>query len=318
MKAATLPGTGPAIEQKAAAEPGLRRRPARARRRRSRWVAYAYLALPVAFYLAFMIYPLLDSLWISFYNWDGIGVATWAGLGNYTRVISDPVLRASIVHSFELMLFFVVFPIAAALGLTALMTGSGSRAHPVARTLLFIPQILPPVAVAVAWRWIYGQYGLLNQVLGWVGLSGQSRAWLGDFTWAFPALGLVGTWVCTGLCLVFFLAGAQKVPGELYEAVQLDGGGRWREFRSVTLPHLRREIGVAATVTTIAALASFDIVYVMTSGGPGTTTMVPGVLIYQLAFTAGRVGQACALSIVLSLIVFGVIAVINKLAGARE
>jgi raffinose/stachyose/melibiose transport system permease protein len=299
--------------------PKSRKRPkSRSGRSRSNRVAYLYLALPVGFYAVFMIYPWLHTLYISFFDWDGIGIGSWAGTSNYTEILHDPTLRSAIVHAFILLIFFSALPIVLALGLTALMTGSRKRTYPISRTVLFLPQILPAVAVGVAWRWIFGEQGLLNQVLNAVGLGDLARTWLGDFTWAFPAVGLVGTWVGTGLCVVFFLAGAQKVPEELYEAAQLDGAGRGQEFRSITLPHLRREIGVAATVTTVAALASFDIVYVMTSGGPGTSTMVPGVLIYQLAFTAGKVGQACALAIVLSLIVFAAIAVINRISGERE
>lgn len=304
----------------------LRYRPAPAgRRARGRGrafgttrTAYLYLALPVAFYLAFMIVPWVYTLWLSLYNWDGIGPATWAGAGNYVQIVQNPLLRSAIEHAFELLLYFCVAPVILGLLLTGLMTGPRSRKWTVTRTMLFMPQILPPVAVAVAWRFIYAQNGFANQVLQWIGLGSLSRAWLGDFTWAFPAVGLVGTWVGTGLCVVFFVAGAQKVPGELYEAIQVDGGGRIRQFLNVTLPHLRAEIGVAVTVTAISALGSFDIVYVMTGGGPGTTTMVPGVLVYQLGFTAGQVGQASALAMVLSAIVLVVISLINFAVRERS
>jgi raffinose/stachyose/melibiose transport system permease protein len=320
MATSTMPSKAP-VQTPAAGGYSRRRagRPAPIRRRRARHsrVAYLYLALPVGFYAVFMVFPWLHTLFLSFYDWDGIGVGTWTGLANYREIAADPTLRSAIVHAFELLIFFSVLPILLALGLTALMTGSRKRNHRVSRAVLFLPQVLPAVAVGVAWRWIYGEYGLINQLLDAVGLSGQARAWLGDFTWAFPAVGAVGTWVGTGLCVVFFLAGAQKVPDELYESAQLDGARQWQQFRHITLPHLRREVGVAATVTTVASLATFDIVYVMTSGGPGTTTMVPGVLIYQLAFTAGRVGQASALAIVLSLIVFAAIALINWVSGDR-
>ncbi len=315
---AQAPESVPAAGDTSRRRHGTKSRQTRSGRSRRNRVAYLYLAPPVGFYAIFMIYPWLHTLYISFFDWDGIGIGTWAGLANYTEILHDQTLRSSILHAFVLLIFFSALPIALALALTALMTGTRKRSYPVSRTLLFLPQILPAVAVGVAWRWIYGEQGLLNQILGAVGLQGLTRTWLGDFTWAFPAVGIVGTWVGTGLCVVFFLAGAQKVPEELYEAAQLDGAGHLQEFRSITLPHLRREIGVAATVTTVAALASFDIVYVMTSGGPGTSTMVPCVLIYQLAFTAGKVGQACALAIVLSLIVFAAIAVINRISGERE
>ena len=130
----------------------------------------------------------------------------------------------------------------------------------------------------------------MNDVLRAVGLGSIARVWLGDFTWAYPAVGIVGTWVGTGLCLMLFVAGMQKIDFHLYEAVRLDGGGRVREFFTITLHQLRGEITVAATVTTISALAAFDVVYIMTAGGPGNTTMVPGLAIYQLAFSDNKVG----------------------------
>jgi raffinose/stachyose/melibiose transport system permease protein len=178
---------------------------------------------------------------------------------------------------------------------------------PLIRTILFLPQILPLVAVGVIWKWIYSADGPL----------GLDNSPLGDFTLAYPAVGLVGTWVSTGLCFLLLLSGIGKIEPSLYEAAKVEGCGPIREFWHVTVPGLRKEIAVAATVTVIAALASFDVVYVMTGGGPGYTTMVPGVQIYQLVFTAGRVGTACALATVLSLLTCAVMYGLNRLTRER-
>lgn len=286
-------------------------------RRRNRKVAYLYLAPAVVFYSLFVIVPWLHSVWISLYDWDGIGPSTWVGLRNYGEVLTDPALRASLMHAFGFILFYTVAPIILGLALAATVASRKRRGLTALRTILFLPQILPLVAVAVIWDWIYSGNGLLNQTLRAVGLGGQVRPWLGDFTWAYPAVGIVGTWVCTGLCFVLLLAGIQKVDHSLYEAARMDGAGRWQEFRAVTLPSLHREIVVAADVTIIAALASFDVVYVMTGGGPGTSTTVPGVQVYQLTFTSDRVGTACALATVLSVLVCGVVLLLNRLARQR-
>ena len=146
-----------------------------------------------------------------------------------------------------------------------------------------------------------------------VGLGAISRGWLGDFTFALPALGLVGTWVMFGLCLVLFLAGIQKIPITLYEAARVDGAGRVREFFAVTLPGLRGELAVALTLTTIMALRTFDLIYVSTTGGPGTSTTVPSVLVYQNAFSNGRVGLAAAVAVVLTALIFVVAFGITRL-----
>jgi raffinose/stachyose/melibiose transport system permease protein len=160
------------------------------------------------------------------------------------------------------------------------------------------------VVVAVAWRQIYAPDGPLNQVLRAIGLDGLARAWLGDFVFALPAVGFIGTWVQMGLCIVLFLAGVSKIPRELYEAARLDGAGPVREFFAVVLPALRNEISVALTLTVIAALRNFDLVYVTTAGGPGTSTTVPSYEVYRRAFEIGQVGSAAAVAITLTAMIF--------------
>jgi len=181
------------------------------------------------------------------------------------------------------------------------------------RAVLFLPQTIATVVVAIAWVWIYGPDGPLNEGLRAIGLGGLTRSWLGDFTWALPALGLVGTWVTFGLCLVLFLAGIQKIPYTLYEAARVDGAGHVREFFAVTLPGLRGELAVALTLTVITALRTFDLIYVSTAGGPGTSTTVPSVLVYQNAFANGRVGLAAAVAVVLTALIFVVAFGITRL-----
>ena len=264
-----------------------------------------------------MLLPWIQTVILSFYNWDGIGSRTPAGVQNYVNVLRNPQLRTAIIHSFELMIFFCVLPVLTALFITALITGPRRPRWTLICAILFIPQVLPPVAIGVMWEWMYGPDGFINQALRWIGLGSHAQPWLASFTWAFVAVGFVGIWVTTGLCVAFFIAGAQKVPIELYEAVEIDGGGRARQFLSVTLPHLRGEVVIAATVTAISALSAFDIVYVMTGGGPGTTTIVPGVLIYQLGFSTFQVGQASALAVVLSILVLVLITAIRLVGRER-
>jgi raffinose/stachyose/melibiose transport system permease protein len=129
------------------------------------------------------------------------------------------------------------------------------------------------------------------------------RGWLGDFSTALPAVGVIGAWVLLGLCTLLLLAGMSKIDVSLYEAARLDGAGPIREFFSITLPSLRQEIGVCVTVTVIAALSSFDIIYISTQGGPGNATLVPGLQVYYLAFFEHRVGMASAMAVTLMLLV---------------
>jgi raffinose/stachyose/melibiose transport system permease protein len=278
-----------------------------------RRVAYLYLAPAFLFYLLFAFGPLAYTTWLSFFDWDGLTVGEWVGIENYEKVLNDPDIRASFVHSFELIVFYAILPVFLGLVLASVIAHSRVRGVTFFRAALFLPQTIATVVVAIAWVWIYAPEGPLNEALKAVGLGGVARGWLGDFDFALPALGLVGTWVMFGLCLVMFLAGIQKVPTSLYEAARVDGAGRVREFFAVTLPGLRGELAVALTLTTIMALRTFDLIYVATQGGPGTSTTVPSVLVYQNAFVNGRVGLAAAVAVVLTALIFVVAFAITRL-----
>jgi raffinose/stachyose/melibiose transport system permease protein len=291
-------------------------RPAPRVRRRApgepRGVAYLYLAPAMLFYALFAFAPLVYTGWLSFFEWDGVTVGTWIGLDNYDRVLTDPAIRQSFVHALELIVFFALLPCALGLALASIVAHGRVRGVGFFRAVLFLPQTVASVVVAIAFVWVYGPQGPLNEALRAVGLDSITRSWLGDFQFALPALGLVGTWVMFGLCMVLFLAGIQKIPLSLYEAARVDGAGPVREFFAVTLPGLRSELAVALTLTTIMALRSFDLVYVATNGGPGSSTTVPGVLVYRNAFSNGEVGLAAAVAVVLTLIIFAVAFVITK------
>jgi ABC-type sugar transport system permease subunit len=301
---------------RAVARPG-RAAPARGHRRSRRIVALAYVAPAALVYLLFAIWPALHTVYLSFLRWDGILPATWAGLSNYESVLTDRMLAPALWHAIVLILFFAVIPCGFGLLMTALLQG-GVRGMTAFRVIFFLPQVLPLVAVGITWRWLYYDDGLVNQGLRAVGLGGLTRAWLGDYDLALPALGLIGTWAMSGLCMVLFLAGVQKVDTALYEAVALDGGGPIRKFFTVTLPALRGEITIASVITTIAALASFDLVFVTTNGGPVNQTTVPGLLVYRLAFNESDIGRASALAVVLTFIVIVFVAAIRAVTRERS
>ncbi|PRX60643.1 carbohydrate ABC transporter membrane protein 1 (CUT1 family) [Nonomuraea fuscirosea] len=281
------------------------RRPAATRLRGARGLAGWLFILPaLAFYTVFVLRPITLTFQYSLYDWNGIGPSTWVGLANYGKVFTDPDLFDSLVNAFQLIVFFSAIPVVLGLAIAATIRRiAASRLALVARTVLFLPQVIPLVAAGIAWSWLLASTGVVNQLLTLAGLSGVTRAWLGDFATALPAVGMIGAWVLLGLCTLLLLAGMSKIDPALYEAARLDGAGPWREFVSITVPSLRQEIAVCVTVTVIAALASFDIVYIATQGGPGNTTMVPGLQIFYLAFSEREVGTASALAMVLMLLV---------------
>ncbi|MGC0143961.1 carbohydrate ABC transporter permease [Pseudactinotalea sp. Z1732] len=288
---------------------GSRRRPNR--RALKAWV---YLAPAAVIYLGFAIWPALNTFYLSLLDWDGVQRPSYVGLANYASILQDAALYNSILHALVLIIFFSLIPVCMGLLMTGLLMGRVRRGMTFFRTVYFLPQVLPLVAVGITWRWLYNQNGLLNQFLEAIGLGSITRAWLGDYNLALYALGFIGTWTMSGLCMMLFLSGAQKIDGALYEAATLDGAGAFRQFLSVTIPGVRKEITIAAVITTIAALASFDLVFVTTNGGPANQTTVPALLVYRLAFNEGDIGTASALAITLTALVIVFVTLIRRVA----
>jgi len=287
-----------------AARPPAGRRPRRAGRPATALAGWLFVAPALTMYAVFVLRPIGITVQYSFYDWNGIGASTWVGLGNYRKILTDPDLLGPILHAFELIVFFSAVPVVLGLFVaTTIRRIATSRLAGIARTVLFLPQVIPLVAAGIMWSWLLSSTGLVNQFLSAVGLGGATRAWLGDFSTALPAVGLIGAWVLLGLCTLLLLAGMTKIDQALYEAARLDGAGPVREFVSITLPSLRQEIAVCVTVTVIAALSSFDIIYISTQGGPGNSTLVPGLQVYYLAFSERHIGLASALATALMVLV---------------
>ncbi|GAA2623205.1 sugar ABC transporter permease [Streptomyces vastus] len=312
---APAPGAQSRVERGAGGTARKHPRPARSGRRRRRAVALLYLLPALLPYTLFAVLPLLHTAYLSLFDWDGVTLPSFVGLDNYGRIVTDPQLRAAAWHAGALILFFSVLPICLGLVSAAIVSRrAGRRGTTLVRTVLFLPQVIPLVAVGILWRWVYAEDGTLNQALRAIGLGGLTDAWLGSFTWALPAVGLIGSWVVSGLCMVLFLSGTQRIDPEIYEAARMDGAGPVREFTAITVPLLRPEFAVALSITVIAALSSFDLIYITTGGGPGNSTVVPGILIYRLAFGGGAVGVASALAIVLTVVISIAVLVINRLS----
>jgi len=278
-------------------------------------VGWLFVTPALAFYAVFVLQPMLLTLQYSLYRWDGVGPATWVGLSNYVTVLSEPKLLETLFNAFRLVLFFSLAPVALGLVTASVIHRVATgRLGAISRTVLFLPQVIPLVAAGIIWGRLLSLSGLINQGLTAIGLGDVTRAWLGDFDTALPAVGLIGIWVLLGFCTVLLLTGMTKIDAALYESARLDGAGWFQEFRAITVPSLRYEIGVCITVTIIAALAAFDIVYVSTGGGPGNATAVPGIQIYILAFLERQVGLASALAVVLVVLVLLVILPIQRLS----
>jgi raffinose/stachyose/melibiose transport system permease protein len=279
-------------------------------------VGWLFVLPALVMYALFVLQPLLLTFQYSLYRWDGVGPADWVGLSNYVTVLTEPKLLETLFNAFRLVVFYSLVPVSLGL-ITASVVHrvANGRLGTVSRTVLFLPQVIPLVAAGIIWGRLLSLSGLVNQGLTAIGLGDVTRAWLGDFDTALPAVGIIGIWVLLGFCTVLLLTGMTKVDAALYESARMDGAGWWSEFRAITVPSLRYEIGVCLTVTIIAALAAFDIVYVSTGGGPGNATSVPGIQIYILAFLERQVGLASALAVVLMVLVVSVILPFQRLSS---
>lgn len=286
----------------------------------SRWKGWLYLLPALMIYLLFVFYPAVESIRISFYDWNGFSsTAVAVGFQNYVNLFRDSQFLNALGNNFIFIFFYTVIPVLLGLLLSSLLTRVKIPGFAFFRTVLFLPQVLSMVVVGVIWRWMYHPTaGPINQLLRLVGLGSLAQPWLGSFEYALPAVGMIGSWVQYGLCMVLFLAGMQRIPEEYYEASSLDGANTFQQFLHITIPGLRPEIGVALITTIIAALRVFDLVYTTTRGGPGETTMVSGFLIYRSAFLQNKLGYAAAMATVLTILILLISFLIRRFQRAEE
>ena len=257
--------------------------------------------------LGVLAYPIGASLLLGLQDATiaGGGVTSeWIGLGNYERLLSDPTfgiaLRNSLYFTFVEVFVVVVISLAIALLLDSLGKRSGFFV-----VILLIPWALAPVANAVLWKWIYNaNYGILNTVLLELGVIDQKVVWLGDPFRALNMMLIADAWKAIPFITLLMLAGLQNVPSYLYRAARVDGAGVWSRFRFVTLPGLRVPILVAVVLQSIWALKVFDLVFVLTKGGPMDGTVVLNFLAWRVTFNFLDLGYGAAIANVLFAIMF--------------
>lgn len=277
-------------------------------------VGWLYVLPALFMYAVFVIVPFVLTIVYSFHKWNGVGPMTWVGLKNYITVFEVPNLIGTIFNAFWLVVWFSFIPVGLGLVVASVINRVATgRFGEIARTVLFLPYIIALVAAGIIWGWLLSLSGLVNQILTAVGFGSITRAWLGDFDWALSAVGVIGIWVLLGFCTVLLSTGMSKIDPALFEAARIDGSSWFREFFGITIPLLKQEIGVCLTITVILALATFDIVYVATAGGPGNATSVPGLQIYILAFAQRNIGLASALAVMLMFLVVVIILPIQRL-----
>ncbi len=267
----------------------------------------------------FAAFPMLLALGLGFYEVDGFGGIRFAGLANYRRMLSDALFLQSLKVTLLYVAMLVPSLYVAGLAL-ALMVQRRSRISGLLRSLFFLPQMVSLVVVALVWQvLLVDKIGPVNRALSLVGLGG--RSWLGDPNLALIAVVVVSLWFLMGFYMLVFLGGLQDIPAEYYEAARLDGAGPWRAFLAITLPLLRPTsffVILVATVTAVAGGQAFDLIYVMTKGGPANATELTIYYIYQQAFQFNEFGYAAAMATTLVVILLALTLLLFRLTrGGR-
>ncbi|HEY0530550.1 MAG TPA: sugar ABC transporter permease [Actinoplanes sp.] len=271
---------------------------------RRRPIGYLFVAPIVLFFVVFVGYPFLRSFYLSLTSWSGLGSARFVGVRNFQVMADDPVFWKVLGNTFLFTGVTTVLQTVLPL-LLAVLLNRGWRAGVLFRTLIFIPAVISLVVTGVLWQLIYEpNFGTFNEILRGVGLGGLAHPWLADPHTVLPALMVVSLWQSLGLFTLIYLAGLQGINPSLYEAASIDGASPSQQFRSVTVPMLRTVTGVVVILNLINGFKTFDMIYVMTGGGPNRASEVLGTYLYGLAFgsTAGAVpalGYATAISMVI-------------------
>jgi ABC-type sugar transport system permease subunit len=291
-----------------------------AKPRRDRWAnrdrtaASALLAPNLTLFTVFIIIPVILALALSFTSWNLVGPPQWIGLGNYRQMLNDPAVPQAIETTMLFLVFGVVPTVVLGL-LLAMLVNIQFRFITVVRTLYFVPAVVSFAASAVLWQWIYrpGQ-GILDFLLHKAGITGP--AWLSNTTTALPALDIISIWLSLPVAILLYLAALQRIPPHVIEAATLDGAGPFSRLRYIVWPSVRNMTILVVIVTILAFTnSSFDLVNILTQGGPinATTTLI--YYIYYTAFNNLQLGYAAALS-VLQLLLFATI--LALLAAGRR
>ena len=283
---------------------------------------YLYLIPGALGFLLIVLIPQISNLVISFTVWKGIGMPRWAGLQNYQRLLVDDQFWGSMIHTLLFIISMTIIPVLIGLVLAGLLFDYvrdhfGEQLSSLFRAGFYLPQILPVTTAGVLWGWMLNPLGVVNIILKAVGLGFMAQNWIGDATYALPAVSFVIVWIQVGYCLVVFMAGLSRIDPSLYEAAELDGATWWQRLVSITVPMLAPEIFVVVLTTLIAALKVFAPIFVLTAGGPVNATLVPSYLTYYHFFTTQRVGYAASIAVVQTILTI-VLAVIFLRFQSRQ
>ena len=271
-------------------------------RTRAKLTPYLFLAVPMIIYLIWVIGPMLYTFFLSVTNWDGLSAPEIIGTRNYVRLFKDPVFKISLINNLKWVISFITIPVVAGLALALAL----NRAIPGAKffkAAFYSPLVLSLVVSGLIWGWMYHPaHGLVNEALRVIGLDALTQGWLSDPDLAMWSIITVGVWRQVGYVMILYLAGLQGVDPGLVDASKVDGASGWQTFRHVIFPLLAPVTVIVVVISIIDSLRAFDLVSVMTRGGPYNSSSVLANFMYIEAFNNYKMGYGAAISVILFLI----------------
>jgi raffinose/stachyose/melibiose transport system permease protein len=280
---------------------------------RENWQIYLYLLPTFVLLGIFTYYPAFSAIYHSFFNWRIGGATEFIGLANFQRMLTDPAMIAGIGVVGKLILWSVTVPLFVPLLAAELIFHlSSNKFRNFYRTSLILPMVIPGIVTLLLWGFIYSSGGLLNAVLDLVGLGELRRVWLNDPRTALYAYMAMGIPWAGGFSMLIYYSGLAAIPESLFDAAKIDGASWWQRLMMVDLPLLVGQIRLLLVLSMLVAIQSFEGILVLTDGGPGYSTMVPGLRMYNVAFSYGEMGYASAIGMVMFVAVLAFTVVLMK------
>lgn len=265
---------------------------------------WLFLAFPLTLYVLWVIGPAFYTMYLSLTNWDGLSKPRFVGLENFRTLFDDPVFMTSLMNNVKWLAIFIVIPVCLGLAL-AMILNKNIRGEKFFKASIYSPMILSPAVIGLIWGWMYDPSGgLINTTLTAVGLKSLTAGWLSDPKLVLYCIIAAAAWRHTGYVMVLYLTGLKGIPGSVIEAARVDGASGWKMFWHILLPMLRPSTIIVVVVTIIDSLRAFDMVNMMTQGGPFNSSNVLANFMYLEAFHNYRMGFGAAVAVILFLIMF--------------
>lgn len=268
----------------------------------ARWIPYFLVAPAFAIFSLAILGPILATFGLSLTNWDGFSTPSFVGLDNFARAFQDKIYMDSYWHAGVYIAATLVLEVVIGLLLAGLV--SAKRNTTFYRVAFFTPVMLPLVVISVLWSFILNpDLGILNRFLGDIGLESWQKIWLGEQATALLSLSVISGWIFAGFYMAIFYAGFQRIPSTIIESARLDGATEWQLLRQIKIPMVKNLTEVAVLLCFTGGIQVFDLVYVLTNGGPYDTTQVPTTYLVRVVFRDQQMGYGSALAVILTMVV---------------